>query len=273
MNHEEMISQLRQWVMDTHKESTTIIKGLWHLECIYKPDPHERKFVYQILVAQTTAQGSCYYPGSPISKETLISLVGEQYDFTPSPNLALDIALLDSVANAFPQQAHIESWLSGSSSKKARERARIITSEVNRLACTKSHSRRLRICNVGVVSILIRELLHEGFDISATDMDTSIIGNKLFDSVLVNPSTETLKQVSESDIAVVTGMTLATETLADIIDTAAKTGTLVVIFAETGSGFSPFFIQRGVACVVSEPFPFYIFDGITCIRVFRASFL
>jgi hypothetical protein len=273
MTNVELMKNLRTWVSSSTKHTSVPIKGLWHIDCVYKPTAEERKFVYQILVAQTVSQGACYYVGTRIPTEQLISLVGGTYTFSPHSSIAVDIALLDSVANSIAYNSYLEFYLSGQSSKKAYERSRIIASEVNRLACALSKKRYLKVCNVGVVSLLIQKLLNENFEVTATDMDETIIGCKLFDKIIVEPATQTLKNVSECDIAVVTGMTLATETLSSIIETAAKSGTQIVMFMETGSGFSSFLIDIGVACVVSEPFPFYIYNGLTHIRVFRASHL
>ena len=273
MIHSEFIRQLREWVRENSKIDSVLIKGLWHIDCIYKPSDAERKFIYQIVVAQTLAQGACYYAGPRIQPDHLISLVGTSYSCEQQTPAPVDIALLDSVANSVRQSTYIELYLSGPSSNKAVERARLIASEVNRLACTLPNSRRLKVCNVGVVSLLVRELIGEGFEVTATDMDTEIIGRTLFESTTVDASTETLRRVSESDIAVVTGMTLSTETLPQILEAAKLAGTHLIMFCETGAGCASFLIDQGVASVVSEPFPFYIYDGLTCIRVFRAPHL
>jgi hypothetical protein len=267
---EGLIVALRRWVQSRCQSDVVPIKGLWTFDCIYQPEPKERKFVYQILVAQTTSQGACYYLGTPIPQEHLVSLVGEVYDFSPFPFPALEIALLDSVAASTPSNPDLELWLAGPSPQKAQQRARIIASEVNRLAMLRVVQRPLRVCNVGLVSLLALELLSEGFDVIATDMQSDVVGKKLFDRVPVYHSDDTCRLVTESDIAVVTGMTLSTNTLRSILDAARASGTAVVMFAQTGAGFAPFYLANGVSSVISEPFPFYIFEGTTCIRVFRA---
>lgn len=273
MARREFLERLRDWVRSSSNTASVCIKGAWNIDCIYQPTEVERKFVYQIIVAQTLAQGACYYSGPPIAPDSLVPLVGSPYSFAPHASIPVDIALLDSVANSIPQDPYVELYLSGESTKKAAERARLVASEVNRLACSLTRSRRVKVCNVGVVSLLVGELIRGGFEVTATDMDSEIIGRRLFDSTIVASGSETLGYVAECDIAVVTGMTLSNDTLPGILRTAREADTLIVMFCETASGCAPFLIGEGAACVVSEPFPFYIFDGLTHIRVHRASYL
>ena len=65
-------------------------------------------------------------------------------------------------------------------------------------------------------------------------------------------------------------MVLATNSLEEIISTAENHNTKLVIFAETGAGFAPFYINnKNIDIVISEPFPFYTFNGHTQINIFR----
>jgi len=64
-------------------------------------------------------------------------------------------------------------------------------------------------------------------------------------------------------------MTLANGTFPGILAAATAGGTELLMFCETGSGLAPLLVAEGVATVVAEPFPFYIFDGHTTIRIYR----
>jgi hypothetical protein len=65
-------------------------------------------------------------------------------------------------------------------------------------------------------------------------------------------------------------MTLATDSLDLIISEARQAGTKLLIFAETGANFGEEYCRTlGVDTVVSEPFPFYIFQGLSTIEVYR----
>ncbi|MGD8628540.1 MAG: hypothetical protein PVH52_05625, partial [bacterium] len=67
-----------------------------------------------------------------------------------------------------------------------------------------------------------------------------------------------------------TGMALTTDALGDIIDVCKQHDTRLVIFAETGAHFGEEYCRTlGVDSVVSEPFPFYIFQGMSRIEIYR----
>jgi hypothetical protein len=58
--------------------------------------------------------------------------------------------------------------------------------------------------------------------------------------------------------------------MGDIIDTCKEKNTKVVIFAETGANFGEEYCSTlGVDSVVSELFPFYIFQGVSTIEIYR----
>ena len=67
-------------------------------------------------------------------------------------------------------------------------------------------------------------------------------------------------------------MTLATEALDDLVSTAKRFGTKTIVFAETGANFGEGYCRSiGIDVTVSEPFPFYIFQGLTTIEIYRAT--
>ena len=96
-----------------------------------------------------------------------------------------------------------------------------------------------------------------------------IVGREIFEDCYVYDGEKTLEIVAKSDLALITGMTLATNTADEIIKVARENNTKIVVFAETASNLGDFFIRAGVDSFISEPFPFYIYDGITNIKVKR----
>ncbi len=65
-------------------------------------------------------------------------------------------------------------------------------------------------------------------------------------------------------------MTLTTHAAGDIVDVCREHDTKVVMFAETGANFGEEYCQTiGIDAVVSEPFPFYIFQGMSRIEIYR----
>jgi Putative heavy-metal chelation len=264
-------ARLRDWVASVAPQGHVRVAGLWHLDCFFQPTAAERKFAYQILLAKTTAQGACYYDGPRVPDDLLEARVGGPFEAaTADMRDPVDFALLDSIVNAVAPPPMIGITLWGSSTTKAGERADVIANEVERL-CRRRPGRLHTVCNVGGVSLLVRELSANGLRVTVTDMDPKMTGREILPGTTVAPGSQTLGCVAAADVAVVTGMTLANDTLPDILATAREADTDVVMFCETGSGFAPFLIDEGVACVISEPFPFYIFDGSTLIRVYRRS--
>ena len=126
--------------------------------------------------------------------------------------------------------------------------------------------------NVGVVGDFLELLaLNTSLSLHATDYYPAIAGRKLH-GAYVRDGKHTLDEVSEADVAIVTGMTLATNTLDDILRVAQENGTHVLLFAETGANFADVYLENGVSTVVAEPFPFYLSGAPSCtVRVHRAK--
>jgi hypothetical protein len=96
-----------------------------------------------------------------------------------------------------------------------------------------------------------------------------MIGREIH-GVKVEDGYRTNELVGSADLAIVTGMTIATDSLELILEAAHAGGTRLLVFAETGASFGEEYCRTlGVDTVVSEPFPFYIFQGTSIIEVFR----
>jgi NADH/NAD ratio-sensing transcriptional regulator Rex len=108
----------------------------------------------------------------------------------------------------------------------------------------------------------------------ATDLDDRLVGQTLH-GVKVEHGAKTYSFVEDVDVAIITGMTLTTDSITDIMDTAKRCGTRVLMFAETGANMGEEYTsgEVGVDICVSEPFPFYIFQGLTTIEVYRAKWV
>ncbi len=267
-----MINSIRNWVLsrlDYSSCTNILIKGLWPIGCNFKPSIHERLFKYNIIVAQTLGQGSCYYDGDPIDNLFLSSLVGNMYMPINNYPSAVDISILDSIASSFCVVPQFTITLKGNCSEKAIKRAELLADEVDLISSTFSITNLIKVCNIGVVGLLIRELLNRGYVVTSSDMCPSIIGNLIHGEIPVLDNSHTNNLVRDSDIAVVTGMALSNNTLLEIIDIAINNSTKLIIFAQTGSHLAPFYLNMGVDIVFGEPFPFYTFDGTSLINVYR----
>jgi len=58
-------------------EDNLIIRGLWSVDCLFKPNVSERTFNYKFLVAQTLGQGCAYSLEREYDVKYLESLMGK----------------------------------------------------------------------------------------------------------------------------------------------------------------------------------------------------
>jgi len=243
------------------------IRGLWKVDLAFRPNPDERTFRYNFLVAQTMGQGSCY-----CDKELQINegLLGRDAREIISEMSCYEIAILDSIYASIPRSPAAVHELRGNSVEKAVTRGAIIVDEVERLLKRMGAvPDETTIVNVGVVGNLIKALREKRYNVVATDLDSKIIGTSIH-GVTVQDGARTYQAVRDADVAVITGMTLTTDALNDIVHVCQENQTRLVMFAETGANFGDEYCRTiGVDVVVSEPFPFYIFQGVTRIEIYR----
>jgi hypothetical protein len=242
-----------------------LIRGLWKTDLLFRPSSNERTFNYTYVLAQTVGQGCCYCP-SPVQLDH--ATMGTDAREILHERNPVSIAVLDSILARISRQPQEVHNLCCDSVEKARLRTEVILREAERLL-PDDKGAKARIVNVGVVGELLRRLKEKYQHVTATDFDEVIVGLSLH-GVPIDHGSLTLEHVREADLAIVTGMTLATGTLEGIIETARSSGTRLVVFAETGGNFGEEYCRGlGVDAVVSEPFPFYIFQGATRIEVYR----
>ncbi len=242
-----------------------LVRGVWKVELAFKPNPAERTFYYTFWIAMTKGQGCCYCVGDdPRGRE----LVGGDARELITEKTCISIAALDSLYASLPRQPVAVHELKGNSIDKTKARMAIILAEAERLLAGVSR-RCPRVVNVGVVGNLLRDLRVKGYDVCASDLERDIIGSTVH-GVEIQDGTRTFDLIGQSDLAIVTGMTIATDSLELIVAEAKKAGTKLLVFAETGANFGEEYCRTiGIDTAVSEPFPFYIFQGASTIEVYR----
>lgn len=249
------------------KDDDFTIRGLWKVDLAFRPNVDERTFRYWFLVSQTVGQGSCY-----CDKELEVdqSLIGRDAREIISEQDCYSISVLDSIYASIPRHPAEVFEITGNSIEKTGKRNMILLNEVEHtLAAAGISPGKGRVLNVGVLGNLIKELTERGYDVSATDLDEDVL-NKPVHGVTVEHGTKTFQLIKECDVAVITGMTLTTHAAGDIVDVCKEHGTKIVMFAETGAHFGEEYCQTiGIDAVVSEPFPFYIFQGTSRIEIYR----
>jgi hypothetical protein len=249
------------------KDEDFIIRGLWKVDLAFRPNVDERIFRYAFLVSQTVGQGSCY-----CDKELEVDqgLIGRDAREIISEQDCYSIAVLDSIYASIPRHPEHVYEITGNSIEKAARRNAILQDEVEHtLASSGLAPGHGRVLNVGVLGNLIKGLTGKGYSVMATDLDEEIV-DKPIHGITVEHGSKTFQLIKESDVAVITGMTLTTHAVGDIIDVCKDHGTKIVMFAETGAHFGDEYCRTiGIDAVVSEPFPFYIFQGMSRIEIYR----
>ena len=241
------------------------IRALWKAQVILQHELINKVSCYYAILAVTTGQGCCHYATDVYLDKTIIGKDARQFITTKN---GVSIALLDSIYAAFPQHPHQVHELHGSPAEKADERSSLIVAEGIRLLAGKK-KKGMRVVNIGVVEDVIRKLCDQGYQTFATDLDENLIGQSL-NGVTIESGHKTVEYVRNCDLALVTGMTLATDTLDEIVAAAQQAGTKLLLFAETGANFAAEYCQTiGIDTVISEPFPFYVHQGMSTIAVYR----
>ena len=128
--------------------------------------------------------------------------------------------------------------------------------------------RRPKVVNVGVIGNIVKMLTDRGIDVVGTDEDPVLVGSEI-QGVPIYGEDRTAELVEESDVAIITGMIISTDTMEDIVEAARRGGTKLVMFCETGANLCEEYVRLGVDAAVAEPFPFYIFGDTTRIDIYR----
>lgn len=126
-----------------------------------------------------------------------------------------------------------------------------------------------RAVNIGFVGNITSRLKDKGFSVKATDFDPKVVGERIKGVDILDGSEKNRSLIRESDVAVVTGMTLATRTLEGLIEMCREFDTCMVVFAQTAPSLASKYPEFGVDAVVREPFPFYDYHGQSKIVVNR----
>ncbi len=244
-----------------------LMRGVWKVELGFKPNPAERVFSYTFWLAMTRGQGCCYCTGDdPRGRE----LVGSDARELVREQTCISIAALDSLYASLPKRPAAVHEFEGNPVDKTPVRTGIILEEARRLLAMAGVTGRCpKVVNVGVVGNVIRALKNDGCEVLASDLEPEMVGTTVH-GTLVQGGTETFDLVRDADLAIVTGMTIATDSLGLIVEEARTHDTRLLIFAETGANFGQEYCRTfGVDTVVAEPFPFYIFQGKSRVEVFR----
>ena len=244
-------------------ESRRRIVGVTRTTYVLRLSPAETVLHLHYVLVQTDAFGCCYYDASTDEPGIDEHVIGRDAFDVSEAVTPIGVAALDAIYGAFVVPASRKYILTGTNIEKAEKRATIVVREVRSLL----KRRRLkdpgkpRVLNVGIVGSILGQLADCGdIELRGSDFYRGVAGTRVHGAEVVFGS-ETPKLVGWADVAVVTGMTLANDTLAGILAAARESGTGLIIFAQTGAHFAEAYLKLGVDVVVSEPFPFYLVNG------------
>ncbi len=267
-----MLKTLIEWILTATADLTAEdmrIEGSWLLNLNYQPFISERLFKYDVALIQIKSTGAAYSAYGSLDKSELNSLVGNDArkmiteEYSP-----VNIALLDSMFASLSPRADEEFLISGDN--KAGQRADIICNEVQNLSREKLIPEQPRVVNVGAIGCIIEKLKKQNMIVTATDLDENIIDKELCGIKIADGALHTEELVAEADLAVITGMTISNGSLPAIIDIAKKNNTKIMMVSETGAGFGRAYCDLfDIDVVVSEPYPFYIFNCYSEIKIYR----
>jgi hypothetical protein len=262
----EQVAEVGRARSKNYPDESFLIRGLWRTDLLFRPNPEERTFNYTFLLMQTVGEGACYCATIPALTEGF-SLLGKDCRNIQPEYRCFQVAATDAMFSAFEKRPDETKTMTGSSAEKAVWRSRIVVDEVLRqleLAGVEGG----RVVNVGVIGNIIKALTAEGIEVTGTDADPTLVGTEI-GGVPIFDQDKTLEYVEKSDVAVMTGMVISTDSLEGILDAAKKGGTRLVLFCETGANLCEEYVKLGVDSAIAEYFPFYIFGGTTQIDVFR----
>jgi uncharacterized UPF0146 family protein len=222
---------------------------------------------YAFYLTLTAGGLGCCYSEQDLSTQPSPEWIGRDARTIRAPSIAFRVSLLDAVFANFRREPEARIVISGSPREKSGQRAAIIAAEIARVAVSAKLPRR-RVVMIGVVGKVMSALSERGMRVQGIDLNPAIVGKDSGGAEVLDTS-QTPKAIASSDIALVTGMTLANSTLDRIVDLCGASGVPVVMYAQTGSYFGPFYTDLGIRAVISESFPIYTLPGPSEVRVYR----
>ena len=147
----------------------------------------------------------------------------------------------------------------GNIKEKANIRSRLLTQHI---------STGQKVLLIGAVSEIARDVLKSTKNLSITECGQDSRGTGMYDIPIEIGADATLKRLGKSDIAIITGATMTSNTIDDILDIGVKHNVDMRFYLETGSGFSRALLRKGAKLVLAESFPFYDMPGTTKMNLY-----
>ncbi len=249
------------------------IKGIWDTDMNFQPHPVEVIFELSYVIAQTHHQGCSFYDPRDVDRSEFAKLIGQHFTVAKNSSIPTKIAVLDSIfafkGKDISPQRKLER--TGNPSDKALWRARSVCGEadfqLSQIQTIKSPS----VLLLGYSGLILEGLISLGYNVIPFDLQTNLVGLQVKDGISILDGSSVQSYVEKADLIIVTGMTLATESLDGLLASCRKNNTKMIVYAQTAPNIAPWYLQYGANSIVCEYIPFYNFEGLSEISIFRAE--
>jgi uncharacterized UPF0146 family protein len=251
------------------------LTAYWHIHFIRQPVPQERKTRYTMRLAQSENYGlACGLANRLPDLDP--DFVGKDVRQILKDRMCRDridrTAFVDLVMGHLPQPASAHVILESALRDKYFDRAKMFADEAERIFQRKVLKRKAaRILVIGATAGIIGALRNRGFEVSATDLSSAVVGKVLGGVEVGNARAANASLMKEADLAIITGMTPPNRTLPSIMKLAQQYNTSTMIWAITGRNFGRYYTEHGVDCVISDPSPFLLLPGPARFEIHRRN--
>lgn len=250
------------------------LTAYFHIDYIVQKVPQERKTRYTARMVQSEYYGGLAFGLAPALPDLDPDFVGKDVRQILRDRLCRDridrTAFVDLVMGHLSQSASDHVNLEGAAQDKYFDRARIFAEEAGKIIQRKGiKGNGARALIIGASAGIVRALIKQGFEVSATDLSPAIVGTVLGGVEVCNGRFANASLMKKADLAIITGMTLPNRTLPGLMKLAQRYNTSTMIWAITGKHFGRYYTEHGVDCVISDLASFQLLPGPASIGIWR----
>lgn len=251
------------------------LRALWSVAFLVQAEPGERKTRYTMRIAQSDGYGRSggLGPGLPDPDPDLIGedarrILRERLWRSETDHVAVADLVIGEVSRPPDEQIVLDDTVQG----KYVARTKLFVDETDRVLQHRGTEHRTatppRVLVVGATAGILDALVRGGLHVRATDLSPDVVGRTL-GGVEVLDGAENARLMKDTDVAIVTGMSLMNGTLPDLMSLAKMHNTSTMIWAITGKNFGHYYTEHGVDSVISDPSPFLLLPGPAKIAIWR----
>jgi len=273
------VEAAEQWALERalmQSDDSFRLRTLWSLSYVVQADPGERRTRYTMRIAQAEGYGRSGGLDSELP-EPDAELIGQDARRILSERLWRNesdrLAIADLIIGQVSRPPDVQIVLDDSYRGKYVARAKIFAEEVQHLLerrgaehCAASPA---RVLVIGATAGILKALTSGGWEVRATDLAPDIVGRTLGGVKVLDGTTANARLMEESDLTIITGMSLTNATMPALVGLAKRHNTSTIIWAITGKNFGHYYTEHGVDSVISDPSPFLLLPGPATIAIWR----